>query len=101
MTNSELYARAVELWGPDAQLTMLAEECCECGAATLQFTCRGRQEAYPKMIEEIADVEVMIEQARAILGNDLIDAAKARKLERLQERIEHEVAQGIEREEQT
>lgn len=84
--NQQLYEDALRLWGRDAQMMMLAEECCECAAATLQCVYRGR-ETYTKMVDEIADVEIMLEQARCVLGNADINAAKARKLDRLRERV--------------
>ena len=50
---------------------------------------RGRA-TVPEVCEEIADVEIMLEQARFILGHkagDKIDKIKIKKLFRLRDRI--------------
>lgn len=55
--------RAVDLWGAASQLRQLQEECGELVAAVNQAD-RGRDGAIGQLIEEVADVEIMIAQAR-------------------------------------
>lgn len=73
--------KAVEKWGVDAQLVILIEECSELTKeATKMLRGHGRRE---NMIEELADVTVMCEQLRIILGlteEDLENIAEAKMI---------------------
>lgn len=82
----ELYERALAAWGSDAQLRMLQEECGELIAAVNQYTRERIADA--TIAAEIADVLIMCEQARRIIGSDLVDSIMQMKLERLQVRVE-------------
>ena len=81
----KVYREAVKQWGQVAQMRMLQEECGELIAAVNQYD-RGRITA-EHLAEEVADVLIMCEQARVILGADRVDEAKRRKLERLADRL--------------
>lgn len=81
-----LYRRALVLWGEKDQWGMVQEECAELIASTSQFL--RRRASKWALAEEVADVEIMIEQARLILGTNLVDAHKEAKLKRLRQRIE-------------
>lgn len=84
-----LYARTRAAYGDDAQLEMVVEECGELVVA-LQHRKRGR--GSDEAVDELADAIIMTEQARVILGADAVDAAIARKLARLDERVtKHEL----------
>lgn len=81
-----LYQKALMRWGKFQQLYKLAEESAELWGAIV----RWRDKAYPQseedsVLEEIADVEIMIEQMRALFdwGNQ-----REAKLERLARRLE-------------
>jgi NTP pyrophosphatase (non-canonical NTP hydrolase) len=76
--------KAVRLWGREAQLRQLQEECCELGAAVNQFF-RGRL-TEEELAAEIADVLITVGQARRILGRT-VDLIVLEKLERLELRI--------------
>ena len=65
----------------------LVKELCKYNRAT---TVVEKQKLYERIEEEIADVEIMLEQMRVFLGNDKIDAYKTAKIERQLERIEEE-----------
>lgn len=82
----ELYRKAIHLWGVHAQLAMLQEECAEAIVA-VNKCFRNKEGSAADLAEEIADVEIMCEQARIVVGSDRIDAAKERKISRLKERI--------------
>lgn len=84
-TDRELYLAAVVKWGAQSQLDMLGEECAELIAA-LNKVKRGRIDRLALM-EEIADVEIMVEQARTIFGDSTINDIKREKLRRLEKRI--------------
>lgn len=86
MPNSpDIYRDAVEAWGFGPQVDMMIEECGELIVA-LSHWKRGRAHNIP---EELADVEIMLDQMRYIFGEGAVDKQKARKLLRLRSRIEH------------
>jgi NTP pyrophosphatase (non-canonical NTP hydrolase) len=65
---ADVYERAVKLWGPEFQAMMLAEECGELVAAMSQYL--RRRVAAEKVIEEVADVHIMLAQVPHLLGGD-------------------------------
>lgn len=71
---------AVKKWGMDAQLLQTQEEAAELIVAISHFR-RGRTGSKEKMLEEIADMEIMLEQMRAAMGDDGIDAVGLKKIE--------------------
>ena len=88
-----LYKRALDKWGGEAQLNMLEEECIELALATRHFQ-RRREGSFLKLMDEMADVEIMIEQIKMVLllGTDkyVFRTAKRKKLKRLKERLDNE-----------
>ncbi len=80
-----IYKEAVDKWGHNSQMNMLIEECAELIAAINRFR-RERTDLIP-LLEEIADVEIMLGQIRCIFDAELIDIAKRKKLTRLAERV--------------
>jgi NTP pyrophosphatase (non-canonical NTP hydrolase) len=78
---SDVYQGAIDLWGVDAQIGMMIEECAELIHA-LQKAQRGRAS---NVTEELADVEIMCEQMRLIFDPHEIDSIKKKKINRLQE----------------
>ncbi len=85
MKPEAIYQRAIEAFGPDHQMSKAKEECLEFLLATAQYEqSRVRIGA---VVEELADVIITTQQARLILGPDLVDAAIKRKLDRLLETI--------------
>ena len=89
----DLYHRAEKLWGMDDELRMLQEEAAEVIVAVSHTLRRGSGGSYVPddilaMAEEMADLEIMLEQARAMGFGLHIDYFKTIKLGRLQKRIE-------------
>ncbi len=89
--------RAVKVFGEDDQLEMVIEECAEVVQAIqkLKRAKRGHyakiEEAKANLVDEVADLLIMAEQARLIMGTHLVDSAVGRKLKRLEGRLnEHE-----------
>lgn len=82
----ELYDKALNKWGHEAQLNMLFEECGELLSAIGKLK-RGRNDKYD-VITELADVSIMVEQMAILFGYDEYVAEKARKLTRLKERLD-------------
>jgi len=87
---NSLYIQAFNLWGIKMQLLMVMEECAE-----LQHACskkiRNINAPISKIAEEIADVEIMLEQIKCIwtLKYDVSEIKKV-KLDRLKVLIEKE-----------
>lgn len=81
-----LYEAAAETWGTEPQIDMVGEECSELSAEVSRFM-RGRSDE-SDLADEIADVEIMVEQMRVNLDEDVIEKAKQSKLKRLRSRLQ-------------
>lgn len=81
MKASAIYQRAIDIYGPENQMMKAKEECAEFIVATLHYE-QGRV-PLETVIEELADVIITSQQARLILGPELVDLAIDRKLARL------------------
>jgi hypothetical protein len=87
---TKLYNSAVKLWGVNAQVDMAIEEASELIKAICKLKRSGNSlETVSAVAEEIADVEIMIEQLKIMLCcRDDVENWKKYKIERLSERIE-------------
>ena len=83
-----LYQQAIDLWGENAQIDMMVEECAE----LIQALQKRKRASFLrlKVAEEIADVEIMCEQMKLIFDAQLIKKYKQDKLIRLFARIDAE-----------
>jgi len=83
---NELYQKALEFWGKDLQLNMVFEELGEL-ITKLSRVIRNRIPP-TDLAEEIADVEIMLEQLTYIYKlEEQVQHTKAEKLLRLQKRL--------------
>ena len=80
-----LFERAFNLWGADAQVKMLNEEIGELLAAIGKFD-RSRVGVHD-VITELADVSIMVEQMASLFGYEEFEKEKDYKLTRLEERL--------------
>ena len=87
MTKPELYKAAIKKYGVISQVEMMVEECSELILAIQKTKRNNTIENNNNVCEELADVEIMMEQMRGIYDPVLIDKYKADKLERLEFRI--------------
>ena len=78
-----LYNQVIETYGRDAQMIVAMEECSELIQAVSKHL-RGRE---TNVEEEIADVEIMLEQLRLMSDSSLVDKIKEEKLKRLEQRL--------------
>ena len=69
MKQKTLYKKAIEKWGNEAQLNKLKEELLELGLVITRKQ-NGREVEPSAVLDELVDVDIMIEQARMILGID-------------------------------
>lgn len=92
--DDKILDKAIETWGIDAQLEMVIEECLELALA-LQKLKRLRGDMTQKeknVIDEIADVKIMIKQAEKIFGSEPVNECVDFKMNRLNERLSEGVA---------
>ena len=86
MKEKEMYQKAIELWGIEAQIRQAIEECAEMITA-LCHKNRGKAD-WEAVAKEVADVEIMCSQLREIIGSEIIDQCKKEQLVRLEQEIE-------------
>jgi NTP pyrophosphatase (non-canonical NTP hydrolase) len=92
----QLLAEAIAMYGERAQLDMMVEECAELTVAIQKYYRNAFKtgislrlpEEVPNLIDEIADVYVMLMQLRLMVGPSHVDERVAFKLNRLQERLD-------------
>lgn len=88
LKNRALYRLAISTYGPEAQTLMVFEEMAELQKELCKHA-RGTDNR-EAIAEEIADVQIMLEQMIELHGcADAVLCYKRHKLERLAERIEH------------
>ena len=83
---SSLYKEAVDKFGKKHQLLVTVEEMAEATAKISQYVNRGR-DVEDEMIDELADVCIMMEQMKVIYGMRLTTAI-GNKLSKLKEHID-------------
>ncbi len=76
-----LCTRATQVYGPEKQWGMVQEECSELAAA-INRRKRGRI-TDDQLADEVADVIVVAEQARQLVGAHRVDRIVEAKLQRL------------------
>lgn len=83
--------KIINRYGFMNQREQFSEECAEAILAIQKFKrFRGEKDVWENMKEEVADVIVMAEQMRLIIGADEIDKIIHRKIKRQLERIKKE-----------
>lgn len=81
-----IYRRAIEKYGEDAQLWMVIEEMSELAKEICKYQ-RGKR-CPADIADEIADVEIMLEQATMIFGvGALVSRHMDEKIKRLKARV--------------
>ena len=76
-----VYRSAINTFGHNLQFVQLREEIAELQLAMARYErCR---EDISSVVEEVADVTIMVAQARLMLGPEVVDAVIEMKLERL------------------
>ena len=87
---SNIYQRAVDTYGDDAQLIMCIEEMAEL-TQEISKHFRGKTGVL-RLADEMADVEIMLEQLKLIFKNShAVEMFKTDKLKRLEERLNEKV----------
>ncbi|MDY0291088.1 MAG: antitoxin [Desulfuromonadaceae bacterium] len=88
--NIELYRRTLKKWGEQAQYDQVIEECAELTTALLHYR-RDKADA-SRVVDEMADVILMLGQLRWMFGAAEVERAVERKRAKLEELLLHEDA---------
>jgi len=83
---AEILQGAINKWGEALQMDMVIEECAELIQAINKLR-RGKDGAISNVREELADVQIMIDQMRLIFDNECIQQRENDKLIRLANRL--------------
>ena len=90
MRYREIYAKTISKWGEKAQYEQTVEECAEL-IASLQHFARGKVDK-ETVINELADVFLMIGQLTYMFGEDQLSAAVEKKIAKLNLLLEEDQA---------
>lgn len=82
----ELYKDCMDFWGFEKQARMVQEECAELILET-SHVLRNREGAVEKMIEEVADVYLMVHQMIAYFGRDAVMDVVDFKSDRVRDKL--------------
>lgn len=82
----EVLRSAVEVWGEDLQIDIAIEELSEL-TTELARRQRGR-DSYSAIVEEIADVQLCLDQLKLMYNRESVEMAEQSKVERLKQRVE-------------
>ena len=83
-----IYERAVKTWGKEPQMLQVIEEMSELTKEILKNVNRKKNNI-DELIEEAADVEIMLEQLKCCYGiKDQVEEYKAGKLLKIERRLD-------------
>jgi NTP pyrophosphatase (non-canonical NTP hydrolase) len=86
--DNDLLLKALQKWGERQQINMIKEECLELALALQKLERNGDiDEKYRAIIDEIADVIIMMEQAKIIFSINDIQERIDFKMKRLEETL--------------
>lgn len=80
--------QAILKWGEDSQMEMIVEECAELIQAIQKYKRKPSSETIEHIAEELADVQIMLYQAKVIFACDAkMEEFIEQKIARLKERL--------------
>jgi hypothetical protein len=91
MNNRDVYINAINAYGTEEQVRMIYEEMCELGVALSKHHRDPGMETVRDVQEEIADVQIMLEQAKEMFGRSGVEWIIQEKTERLRKRVEEKL----------
>jgi len=83
----KLYKDCMEFWGFEKQARMAQEECGEL-IVSISHYLRGRKNATADLVEEIADIYLMLNQLISYFGENMIMDIVGWKSDRIKEKLE-------------
>jgi len=91
-TDRAILKDALKFWGTDAQSMMLVEETGELlHALARSYRCHSEEEKAQRkaeLVEEVADVQVMLDQFKLVLGEDAVHDKYVMKIARLRGKLQ-------------
>ena len=91
MNNRDVYINAINAYGTEEQIRMIYEEMCELGVALSKYHRDPGMKTIRDVQEEIADVQIMLEQAKEMFGRAEVECIIQEKTERLRKRVEEKL----------
>lgn len=91
MNNRDVYINAINAYGTEEQVRMIYEEMCELGVALSKYHRDPGMKTIRDVQEEIADVQIMLEQAKEMFGRAEVEWFLQEKTERLRKRVEEKL----------
>lgn len=91
MNNRDVYINAINSYGTEEQVRMIYEEMCELGVALSKYHRDPGMKTIRDVQEEIADVQIMLEQAKEMFGRAEVEWFLQEKTERLRKRVEEKL----------
>ena len=89
MVYSDLYQQAIEKYGKDHQLVVTFGEMAECTAEIAKHIIPDRKHNEQDLINELADVSIMLSQMEIAYGDKLYKAIQ-KKLKKLEKHIKED-----------
>lgn len=86
IVNRNTLLKAIDLWGEETQINKIQEECLELALVLNQRNCPTKcvHEMEEKLYDELADVVIMMEQAKILFDADRINKRVQEKLHKLE-----------------
>lgn len=91
MNNRDVYINAINAYGTEEQVRMIYEEMCELGVALSKYHRDPGMKTIRDVQEEIADVQIMLEQAKEMFGRAEVEWFLQEKTEWLRKRVEEKL----------
>ena len=85
MEEQKIYELTMEKFTPEHQIILMVEEMSELTKELIK-TLRGKMNR-EHVLEEMADVEIVLEQMKLIFGKEGFNQMKRKKLDRITERL--------------
>jgi len=92
LIDDKILQEAINTFGIDNQIEMVKEESIELALSIQKLSRAGgdREKKFTDVIDELADMAIMLEQAKKIFNRDLINKRITFKMNRLEKRIKIE-----------
>ena len=95
VTEQEIGVKCIMLWGESDQIRQTVEECAELITVLAKYGRNVNGSTKEQICEELADVEIMLNQMKIIFDKDMIQSFKNLKLARLNERVVNEAKDKV------
>lgn len=91
MNRNQILHAAVDTFGRHSQMMMMVEEMSELTKAIIKYhrvtNMRDRPSSVQNILEEIADVQIVLDQMKIMFDRQSIEHVEQEKLKRLEKRI--------------